>query len=166
MRVRIALVAALLIVASCGSSASTVGPLTITPPEGWLVTDREPGTIKVTNGTIGSEESTKPGTATAVFDIYVDQSQTVDEFRKVLKEHNVEPKIERRKIDGADAVIVSYRTSSFGPSSEVVFVPEWKVRIVYRAAFGDSESSFARYRPEFRDALDAISFSGRPPSRA
>lgn len=165
MRVRLAIVSALVAAAACGSSASTVGPLTITPPQGWLVTDREPGTIKVTNGTIASETSTTAGTATAVFDIYVDQSQTVDEFREVLKEYNVEPKIERRKIDGSDAVVVSYRTSAFGPSSEVVFVPEWKVRIVYRAAFPDSELSFVRYRSDFRDALDAISFSG-PPSRA
>jgi hypothetical protein len=167
MRVRRVIALTLLLAAaSCGSSSSTVGPLTITPPDGWLVTDREPGTIKVTNGTIGSDTSTKPGTATAVFDVYVDQSQTVEEFRDVLEENNVEPKIERMKVGGYDAVLVAYRSSHFGPSSEVVFVPEWKVRIVYRAAYGDSESSFARYREDFRTGLRSIRFSGRPPSRA
>jgi len=148
------------------SSERTIGPLTITPPQGWLVTDHETDSIKVTNGTIADGQATKPGTATAVFDVYVNSEQTVKEFVRALKDNNVEPREEHTSVGGYDATIVAYDTSYFGPASEVVFVPEWRVRIVYRAAFGDDGSAFVQNRPEFRSALRSIRFSGRPPSRA
>jgi hypothetical protein len=149
--------------AACGSSASTIGPLTLEPPDGWLVVDRAPGTIKVANGTIGAD--TTRGDATAVFDVYVDSAQSLREFRAVLEENNVRSSEDEIEIDGYDAVAVAYRASAFAPSGETVFIPEWNVRIVYRAAFGDAEAAFSRHRPEFRDALDSITFEGRPPAR-
>ncbi len=163
---RLLLVAAASIVAVACSSERTIGPLTITPPNGWHVTDSETDTIKITNGTIADEQASKPGTATAVFDVYVNSDQTVKEFERALKDNNVKPREEQTSIGGYDATIVAYDTSYFGPSSEVVFVPEWKVRIVYRAAFGDDEPAFALNRPAFRSALRSIRFSGRPPARA
>jgi hypothetical protein len=153
------------LVVAC-SSERTLGPLTITPPEGWFVSDREVESIKVTNGTIADETATKPGTATAVFDVYIDSAQTVEEFEKALKGNNVDPKKERTTIGGYDAVIVSYGSSAFGPSTEVVFVPSWRVRAVYRAAYPDDESAFVENRPAFRTALRSIRFEGRPPERA
>lgn len=147
---------------ACGSASSTIGPLSITPPDGWLVTDREEDSIKVTNGTIGDENATQAGTATAVFDVYVESSQSLDEFRDVLDENNVDPKEDRLTVGGYDATAVSYESNAFSPSMEVVFVPDWQVRIVYRAAFGDGDSAFARYRSDFRKALRSIRFSGRP----
>ena len=159
----IAFSAALLLVAC--SSERTIGPLTITPPSGWRVTGRETDNLKVTNGTIADDRSTKPGTATAVFDVYVNSAQTVKEFTRALRAENVEPKTERLRIGGYDAVLVAYETGAFGPATEVVFVPVWKVRIVYRAAYTD-DAAFARNRPAFRSALRTIRFSGRPPARA
>ena len=61
---------------------------------------------------------------------------------------------------------MSYETSYFGPSTEVVFVPQWRVRAVYRAAYPDDESAFVENRPAFRTALKSIRFAGRPPERA
>ena len=151
---------------ACGSSDATIGPLTLEPPKGWLVSDREADTIKVTNGTIGDETATKAGTATAVFDVYVDSDQSLEEFRDVLRENNVEWEQERIDIDGSDAVVVSYESTGFGPSTEVVFVLDWDVRIVYRAAYADAQAAFERHRGEFRRALDSITFEGRPPARA
>lgn len=164
-KARAAAIVALLVAVSC-SSERTIGPLAITPPRGWYVTDHEADTIKITNGTIGNAEATKPGTATAVFDVFVNSDQTVKEFEQALRRENVEPERERTTVGGYDAVIVSYSASAFGPPTEVVFVPEWRVRIVYRAAYGDDESAFASNRDEFRDALRTIHFSGRPPARA
>lgn len=166
MRYRLIAGAVLLIAVACGSSRSTIGPLTLEPPEGWLTVDREADTLKVTNGTIGEETGTREGDATAVFDVFVDSSQTVREFRKVLRENNVRFKESDLKVGGYDAIVVSYRTTSFAPSSEVVFIPEWNVRIVYRAAYGDQESAFERNRPQFREALRSITFEGKPPDRA
>lgn len=162
---RIATVSLLLAVVAC-SSETTIGDLTLIPPRGWLVTDRQDDTIKVTNGTIADETSTKPGTATAVFDVYVESQQTVDDFVDALEESNVEPKRERLDVDGFAAVIVSYPTSYFGPSTEVLFVPDWNVRIVYRAAYPEDESAFVANRPAFREAVRSIRFEGRPPERA
>ena len=162
-RPAVVLAASLLLVAC--SSERTIGPLTITPPSGWHVTGREMDNLKVTNGTIADDDSTKPGTATAVFDVYVDSEQTVKEFEEALRQENVEPKKETLRVGGYDAVIVSYPTGAFGPATDVVFVPEWKVRIVYRAAYTD-DAAFARHRPAFRSALRTIRFSGRPPARA
>lgn len=166
MRYRLIAAAALLVAFACGSSRSTIGPLTVEPPDGWLAVDREADTLKVTNGTIGEETGTRQGDATAVFDVFVNSSQTVREFRKVLKENNVRYDEEAMEIDGYDAMLFSYRTTAFAPSSEVVFVPEWNVRIVYRAAYGDEEAAFERYRPDFREALRSITFEGEPPDRA
>jgi hypothetical protein len=161
---RLLVVVAALLVAAC-SSERTIGPLTITPPSGWHVTGREMDNLKITNGTIADDRSTKPGTATAVFDVYVNSEQTVNEFEKALRTENVEPESETVRVGGYEAVIVAYETGRFGPATEVVFVPEWKVRIVYRAAYSD-DAAFARNRPAFRSALRTIRFSGRPPARA
>ncbi len=165
LRITVASFAIVAVAVACGSE-TTIGDLTLVPPEGWLVTDRQEDTIKVTNGTIADETSTRAGTATAVFDVYVDSAQTVDEFVRALEENNVEPRQERLEVDGYDAVIVSYPTSHFGPSTEVLFVPEWRVRIVYRAAYPDDESAFVANRRAFRSAIRSVRFSGRPPVRA
>jgi hypothetical protein len=130
------------------------------------VSDRQLGTIKVTNGTVGDGTSSQRGTATAVFDVYIDSGQSLADFRKVLKDNNVAANEERLTIDSYDAVIVASDTTAFAPASEVVFIPEWDVRIVYRAAYGDQRAAFVRNRPAFRQALASISFEGRPPDRA
>jgi hypothetical protein len=162
---RTVVAAAMLLAVACSTERS-IGPVTITPPSGWRVTDRQPESIKITNGTIADDESTKPGSATAVFDVFVNSAQTVKEFERALRDENVEPKQERMQVGGYDAVIVSYEASAFGPPTEVVFVPAWRVRIVYRSAYANDESAFEANRSEFRGALATIRFSGRPPSRA
>lgn len=156
------LLAASLLLASCGATTSAIGPLEITPPEGWLVTDRTASSLKVTNGTLGGEEDAQAGTATAVFDVYVNSSQSLGSFLEILKAEKVEPSRELIEIDGHQATVVSYRSNHFGPSTEIVFVPEWDVRFVYRAAFSEDEGAFVRNREAFREALDSVRFNGRP----
>jgi hypothetical protein len=146
--------------AACGSGSSKLGPLLVDPPDGWLVTDRTDESIKITNGSIADDESTKPGTATAVFDIYVNSTQTSDEFVEVLRDNNVKPEIEHLQVDGWPASLVSYESGSFGPSSDVLFVDSFQVRAVYRAAFPDAESAFARHRSDFRETIATIRFPG------
>ena len=150
---------------ACGSSTATIGPLTLDPPKGWLVTDRESNSMKLTNGTIADETSTKAGTATAVFDVYVDSDQTLAEFRKSQRANNIDLTQERIEVGGYDAVVVSWEAGP-DPQMEVVFVPDWEVRIVYRAAFPDAQAAFERHRDEFRSALGSIRFDGSPPRRA
>jgi predicted small lipoprotein YifL len=166
--VRRRLIAALVLatLAACGSGETTLGPLTLQPPDGWLVTDREATSIKLTNGTIADESTTKAGTATAVFDVYTDSEQTVGQFVKALRKSSVRPRQEALTVDGYDAVIVSYPDSFFGPPSDVLFVPEWRVRAVYRAAFPEDGASYERHRDAFREAVASIRFEGRPPRRA
>jgi hypothetical protein len=155
----------LLLFVACGSSETKLGPLTFEPPKGWFVTDRDDTTIKVTNGTIAGDTTTHAGTATAVFDIYLDSTQTPAQFRKVLRSNNVRPKTEKLEVDGYEAVIISYGSSYFGPSSDVLFIPAWKVQAAYRAAFPDDNAAYERNRPDFRAAIASIRFSGRPGGR-
>lgn len=154
----------LLAVVACTQGTTSIGPLTLDVPDGWQVSDRGSTSIKLTNGTIADENSIRPGTATAVFDVYVDSPQTVDEFRDVLREHHVQPSEDHRRVDGYGAVILAYGASAFGPPTEVVFVPAWRVQIIYRAAFSEDRSAFLGERPAFRRALRSIRFSGLPAS--
>jgi hypothetical protein len=160
------LAVAVCLLGACAQGSSSIGPLTIDVPEGWLVTDREASSLKLTDGTIADENATTPGTAKAVFDVYVDTSQTVAEFRKVLRDQKVRASEQGRRINGYDAVILSYGSSAFGPRSDVVFFPQWRVQIIYRAAYPNDEAAFFRGRPAFRRALASIRFSGRPLRRA
>jgi hypothetical protein len=163
-RLRPLIAFALLAFIACGTSSSTLGPLTIDPPDGWFVSDRQLGTIKVTNGTVGEGTESRRGTATAVFDVYIDSGQSLREYRNVLEDNNVESDEETIRIDSYDAVIVTSHDSAFAPPSQTVFIPDWDVRIVYRAAFGNSKAAFERNKAAFGEALRSITFSGRPPA--
>jgi hypothetical protein len=101
-----------------------------------------------------------------VFDVYVDSDQTLAEFRKAQRANNIELTEEPIEIDGYDGVVVSWEANGPDPQMEVVFVPEWEVRIVYRAAYPDAQAAFERHRDEFRAALESIRFEGRPQRRA
>lgn len=145
---------------ACGQATTTIGPLAIQVPDGWLVTDREATSVKITDGTIADGNSTKPGTATAVFDIFVDHAQSPDDFDAYLREQDIEPTRRTTRIGGYAAEVFSYRGVSVGGRQEAVFVPRWRVFILYRAAFRGADAAFLRGRADFRRALDSISFSG------
>ncbi len=149
----------LIALAACAPGSTTIGPLTLKVPEGWMVTDREGNNLKLTNGTIADAESTKPGTATAVFDIYVDSTQTPDAFKDYLREQHIGAQRERIEIDGYAAEVFSYRGESVGGRQEAVLVPRWRVFILYRAAFRGADAAFLRGRTAFRRAIDSITFS-------
>ena len=145
---------------SCGAGSTTIGPLTMQVPDGWQVTDREGNNLKVTDGSIADATATRAGTATAVFDVYVDSAQTPERFLDYLREQNIEAGRVKTTIGGAPAEIFSYEGSAVGGRQEAVFIPRWKVFILYRAAFRNDDAAFFRGRDAFRGALDSLTFSG------
>lgn len=151
---------ALVVAVSCSPGSASIGPLTLDVPEGWMVTDREGNNLKLTNGTIADANSTKAGTATAVFDIYVDSPQTPDAFADYLREQHIGAQRSMTKVDGYAAEIFSYRGESVGGRQEAVLIPRWRVFILYRAAFRGADAAFLRGRAAFRRAVDSITFSG------
>jgi hypothetical protein len=158
-RLAIATAALLIVAFACGPGSTTIGPLTMQVPDGWQVTDREGNTIKLTDGTIADPSATRAGTATAVFDVYVDSAQTPEKFLDYLREQNIEAGRVQTTIGGAPAQIFSYEGSSVGGKQEAVFIPRWKVFILYRAAFRNDDAAFFRGRDAFRTALDSLTFS-------
>ena len=151
---------ALVVAIACAPATTTIGPLRMEVPEGWLITDRETTNLKITDGTIADENSTKPGTATAVFDIYTEHAQTPDEFATYLREQDITPERRERRVDGYAAEVFRYRGVSVGGRQEAVFIPRWRVFILYRAAFPGADAAFLRGRDDFRRAVDSITFSG------
>jgi hypothetical protein len=156
----IAGVALLLAFVACASSTTSIGPLTMKVPEGWQVSDREGTNLKLTDGTIGQVTATKPGTATAVFDIYVESPQTTEKFLDYLREQKIDPRIQQRRIGGDNATVFAYSGRSVGGRQEAVLIPRRRVFILYRAAFRDDDGAFLRGRGAFRRALASITFSG------
>jgi hypothetical protein len=161
---RIVAMIALVAVASCASGKTSIGPLTLDVPKGWLVTDREPNSLKLTDGTIADADATQPGTAKAVFDIYTESTQTTQTFERYLREQRIKPSQTRSRIDGYEAETYSYGAPSAGGRQEAVFIPRWRVFILYRAAFPSDDAAFFRGRGAFRAAVASISFEGKPSS--
>jgi hypothetical protein len=145
---------------ACGAYTTAIGPLKLTVPDGWRVSDREGDNLKLTDGTIAEPNATKPGTATAVFDIYVNSSQTSESFERYLREQHIKPVREKARIDGYAAEYFRYSGSSVGGNQEALFVPRWRVFVLYRAAFAGADAAFFRGRAAFRRAMRSISFEG------
>lgn len=154
------LAGAIVALVACGDYSTSIGPLTMKVPEGWRVSDREANNLKVTDGSIGEATGTKAGSATAVFDIYVDSDQTTKSFLQYLSEQRITPKRERQRVDGYEAELFRYSGRSVGGRQEAVIIPRWRVFILYRAAFRGDDGAFLRGRAAFRAALRSITFSG------
>lgn len=148
---------------ACAAGRASIGPLSLEIPEGWRVTSTEGGNLQLADGTTGGATASAAGSATAVFDIYLDSSVTPDEYRENLRKENVGAKTETISVDGFDAVRLSYAGAAVAGSQEAVFIPEWRVRIVYRAAFPNDNAAFLRGRSAFRRAVGSIDLSGPPP---
>jgi hypothetical protein len=166
LALRAAACVALAVVTACGAYTTAIGPLKLTVPEGWRVSDREGDNLKLTDGTIADPNSTKPGTATAVFDIYVNSSQTPETFARYLREQHIKPVREKTRIDGYAAEFFRYSGSSVGGHQEALFVPRWRVFVLYRAAFLGADAAFFRGRGAFRRAMGSITFEGGSASPA
>lgn len=154
------LVGAIVALAACGDYTTSIGPLTMKVPTGWQVSDREANNLKLTDGSIGESTETEAGTATAVFDIYVDSTQTTKSFLQYLSEQRITPKRERLRVDGYNADLFRYSGRSVGGRQEAVVIARWRVFILYRAAFRGDDGAFLRGRGAFRAALRSITFSG------
>jgi len=150
---------ALLAATACAQGSTSVGPLSIDVPKGWRVTSRGGGNLQLANGSTGDETGNRPGTAKAVFDIYLSSDTTVDEYRKSLLEQNVGSKQEDIEVDGYDATLLTYVGPAVGGRQEAVFIPRWDVRVIYRAAFANDDAAFFAGRSAFREALRSVTFS-------
>ncbi len=115
--------------------------------------------MQLANGTTGEATGNSPGTAKAVFDIYLKSETTVAQYRKSLREQNVGSKEEDLEVDGYEATLLTYVGPAVGGRQEAVFVPRWDLRIVYRAAFPNDDGAFFAGRPAFRAALSSIKFA-------
>src|SRR5712692_5925143 len=161
---RIAATASVFVLTSaCARGGASIGPLTMEAPPGWRVTDQADGDLKLTNGSVAGETSTKPGTATAVFDVYVPSTQTLSSFLNFLRDQKIVPTREAVVIDGYEGVLLSYAGPGVGGRQEAMFVPRRETFVVYRAAYPNDVAAFEAGRPAFRRAIRSIRFSRRPP---
>lgn len=159
---RLALAALPLLILVACSSGQPFGPLEIDVPEGWRVTDRGDQRLQIADGTVASETETEPGDATAVFDLFVDSAQTVQSLRDTHRNLDVEWTEEQLEIDGHDAVAFHATGEGVAGARETVLIPDYRVLIIYRAAFPNDRGAFESGHAAFREALRSIRFSEDP----
>lgn len=153
----------LLILAAC-SSGQSFGSLRIDVPEGWQVTDRTDRRLQIADGTVAEDTESEPGDAEAVFDVFLDSSQTVQSLRDTHRHLEVEWTEERLEVDGHDAVAFRATGEGVAGSRETVLIPAYRVLIIYRAAFPNDRAAFDAGYEAFRQALRSIRFSEEPVS--
>lgn len=163
LRGRVVALAAASLLVSCGGGRASIGPVAIDVPDGWHVTSSGGDNLQIADGSTGGATGTAAGSATAVFDVYVNSTVSAEEYTENLRRDNVGVKTERISVDGFDAVRLTYSGAAAAGRQEAVFVSEWDVRIVYRAAFANDNAAFLRGRSAFRRAVASIDLSGRPP---
>lgn len=158
---RIALaVLPLLILTAC--SGQSFGPLEMDIPEGWQVTDRTDRRLQIADGTAAEATDSEPGDAKAVFDVYLDSATTVQSWRDTHRNLDVEWTKEDLEIGGHDAVAFHATGEGVAGARETVLIPDYRILIIYRAAFENDRPAFdAGYEP-FREALRSIRFSEDP----
>lgn len=140
-----------------------LGPLRLDVPDGWTLT-RTGSTIKLADGSLGSPTDTEPGSATAVFDIFLDSDHTPESYRELLTEHDVGAAEERLEIDGHEAVAFEYAGPAFAGRQFAVVIPAYRIHIVYRAAFPNDDPAYHAGMSDFRRTLRSIRFTEPPPS--
>lgn len=147
---------ALLLLSCAGEGRTSIGPVSIEVPEGWQVTRRTQQSLQIADGSAGGGTESQAGTATAVFDIFVNAPITAEEFRDQLLDQDIGASSEELVIDGHNAVVLSYTGEAVAGSQEAVFIPDRSVQIVYRAAFPDDVTAFNDGRAAFRAAVRSI----------
>jgi hypothetical protein len=163
LRSRVGALALGVALTACGGNHAFIGPLRIDVPGGWRVTSSAANNLQIANGTTGRPSAEAPGSATAVFDVYVDADLGPDGYRAYLREQKIDARTTRLTIRGADAEILSYTGRAVAGRQEAVFFPEHRVQIVYRAAFRNDDVAFRQGHAAFRYAVASIRFTG--PSR-
>lgn len=161
---RLALALLPLVVLIACSSGQRFGPVNIDVPEGWQVADRTEERLQIANGTVASETETEAGDAKAVFDLFLDSSQTVQSLRDTHRTLEVEWTEEELEIDGHDAVAFQATGEGVAGNRETVVIPAHRVLIIYRAAFPNDHEAFEAGYEAFRSALRSIRFSREPVS--
>ncbi|HVL82160.1 MAG TPA: hypothetical protein VM840_11295 [Actinomycetota bacterium] len=157
--------AVLVLLGACASS-TTFGPVRMDVPEGWQVTRRSSDSFQLAQGTAASDTDDAPGTATAVFDVYLSSDQTPDGYRERLREGGVGAKVEEWTVNGEKAVVLSYEGPATAGPQEAVIFPSRRVLIVYRAAFPNDRAAFNKGLPAFRRTVRSIEFIGPADRRA
>ena len=157
-RLRWLLVATAWVAVACTTS-TTFGPLRIEVPDGWQVTHRTDGNLQISKGTAASDTDTSPGTATAVFDLYLESHHTPDSYRELLRSENTGASEQTWTVDGERALVLSYEAPGFAGQQEAVLFPDRRILVVYRAAFPNDRTAFHDGLTAFRRAVRSIRFT-------
>lgn len=160
---KLAAVAALFVCLAACSESTQIGPLRIVVPDGWHSNRTGDDGLQVANGSVASDQSTVPGSATAVFDLYVDSSRTSTGYRKLLESESTKFTHRTITIDGREADVFTYSGDTWGGSQEAVVVDDYRLLIVYRAAFPNDDNAYKASIGQFRRAVRSISFVAPPP---
>jgi hypothetical protein len=154
--------ALLLVASACASPVAkteTIGPLTIDVPAGWQTTREGRNTIKFTDGSVAAEDSTRAGSATAVFDLYLNSTHTAGSYRKLVDNQGGRLLGESAMtVDGEPATVLDIEGESFAGRWTVVVIDTRDVLIVYRAAYPNDDEAFNDGRPHLLDAVRSIRF--------
>ncbi len=128
------------------------------------MTDRTDARLQIADGSVAEETESEPGDAEAVFDVFLDSSQTVQSLRDTHANLEVEWTEERLEIDGHETVAFHATGEGVAGNRETVLVPDYRVLIIYRAAFPNDPAAFDAGYEDFRRAVRSIRFSGEPVS--
>ncbi len=140
-----------------------LGPLRLEVPDGWTLT-RTGNTIKLTDGSLGDPTGTEPGSATAVFDIFLESDHTPETYRELLEDNDVGAAEERLTIDGHEAIGFEYAGAAFAGRQYAVVIPTYRIHIVYRAAFPNDDAAYQAGMSGLRRTLRSIRFTEPPPT--
>lgn len=158
---RLLVVLPLLLLVAC-TGGQRFGPLRLDVPEGWRVTDRTTDRLQIADGTVAADTETEPGSAEAVFDVYLDSPQTFQSYRDTLRSLEVEWEERPLTLDGHDAMAFDARGQGVAGRREAVLIPAYRVLIVYRAAFPNDPAAFEAGYDAFQEAVASISFRRDP----
>jgi hypothetical protein len=139
--------------------AERIGPIEIDVPAGWQASRQSRTNLKITDGTLGSQDDTEPGTATAVFDVYVNSRHTPQSYRElVAAEGGTVLEEDVVRVGAQDATVLDVEGESFAGKWTVVLIARGGILIVYRAAFPHDDEAFRGGRPALLEAVRSIRF--------
>lgn len=160
---KLAAVAAVFLSLTSCSESTPLGPLRIVVPDGWHANRTGSDGLQIANGSVADDQSTVPGSATAVFDLYVDATRTAGGYRKLLQSESTQFRHRTITIDGHRADVFTYSGETWGGSQEAIVVDAYRLLIVYRAAYPNDDDAYSEGLGDFRKSVRTISFIAPPP---
>ncbi|MGH3440542.1 MAG: hypothetical protein ACRDUY_00540 [Nitriliruptorales bacterium] len=161
---------AAVLAASCASSPDAVAwnDLHVDVPEGWHVSENDPGKLSLANAPLGRESSADDLEAAIFFT--VEESPSLEPWREIVAERDGEVEEDTGiNLAGVDADRIVFTTPGNGtPMREMVVVVPARDLVILLQPVVLRESTegpaiFDRYRPVFEDVLSSITWQGQQP---